>query len=245
MLIFKNRDEALTTQQSALLVKEARGLFRHPEITETSPDKTGEAGEALLYFLMEAVLKAPQMVSKMELKTNHKDEVKGSDGIHARWNSELGIVDFYFGESKLYQSVSDALNSALKSVNDFHEIKMYEHEFNMVTKHFKYADEEVKQEVSDLFINGEPGPNVRVNHACLIGYDYKGYEDACSEPLGKNKEKFENDFLLGAPQLVRQLQRKLDGFDKKHLVFEIFFLPSLRSWSLERLLMRRLINYYE
>lgn len=161
----KNRDEALTTQQSALLVKEARGLFRHPEITETSPDKTGEAGEALLYFLMEAVLKAPQMVSKMELKTNHKDEVKGSDGIHARWNSELGIVDFYFGESKLYQSVSDALNSALKSVNDFHEIKMYEHEFNMVTKHFKYADEEVKQEVSDLFINGEPGPNVRVNHA--------------------------------------------------------------------------------
>lgn len=221
----KNRDEILTTRQSTLLTKEARSLFRHPEITDESPDKTGEAGETLLYFLMEAVLKAPQIVSKMELKTNHKDEVKGSDGIHARWNSDMEIVDFYFGESKLYMKVSDALTSALKSVNDFHDIKMYEHEFSMVTKHFKYADKEVKREISNLFINGNPGPNVRVNHACLIGYDYNGYENVFSEPQNKMKEIFERDFLANSSKLVKILQKKLDGFEKKHLVFDVFFLP--------------------
>ena len=221
----KNRTEILTAKQSALLTKEARSLFRHPEISDDSPDKTGEAGETLLYFLMEAVLRAPQIVSKMELKTNHKDEVKGSDGIHARWNQELGVVDFYFGESKLYKKVADAISSALKSVNDFHDIKMYEHEFNMVTKHFKYADELVKHEISQLFINGNPGPNVRINHACLIGYDYKGYDKCFSEPHCSLVSGFEKELLSDAEILVSHLQGKLDKFEKKHLVFDVFFLP--------------------
>lgn len=221
----KNRSETLTSRQSTILTKEARRLFRHPDISDDSPDKTGEAGETLLYFLMEAVLKAPQIVAKMELKTNHKDEIKGSDGIHARWNQELEVVDFYFGESKLYKSVSDALTSALKSINDFHDIKMYEHEFNMVTKHFKYADEAVKHEISQLFINGNPGENVRINHACLIGYDYKGYDDVLSEPHSNMISRFKGELLSNAENLVKLLQKKLDKFEKKHLVFDVFFLP--------------------
>lgn len=221
----KNREESLSGRQSALLVKEARSLFRHPEISDESPDKTGEAGETLLYFLMEAVLQAPQIVSKMELKTNHKDEVKGSDGIHARWNDEIEMVDFYFGESKLYKDVAGAMTSALKSVNDFHDIKMYEHEFNMVTKHFKYADEEVKREISQLFTNGNPGENVRINHACLIGYDYDGYAAVATEPRNIMKDKFEESFRADGERLVRLLQKKMDNFNKKYLAFDIFFLP--------------------
>lgn len=221
----KNRDENLSTKQSTLLTKEARRLFRHPDVTDDSPDKTGEAGETLLYFLMEAVLKAPQIVSKMELKTNHKDEVKGSDGIHARWNSDLEMVDFYFGESKLYKKVSDALTSALNSINNFHEIKMYEYEFNMVTKHFKYADEEVKSEISQLFVNGSPGPNVRINHACLIGYDFDGYKRVAFEPYKTLIANFENYCLLDGKRIVDLLQQKMNIFNKKHLIFEVFLLP--------------------
>ena len=65
---------------------------------KNNPDRTGEAGEVLLFFLVEAILEAPQIVAKMELKTNHKDEVKGSDGIHARWNEKLGLVDFFLAK---------------------------------------------------------------------------------------------------------------------------------------------------
>ncbi|BDM63762.1 hypothetical protein NFHSH190041_12140 [Shewanella sp. NFH-SH190041] len=221
----RNREDNLSNKQSAILTKEARKLFRHPEVTDDSPDKTGEAGETLLYFLLEAVLEAPQMVSKMELKTNHKDEVKGSDGIHARWNSELDMVDFYFGESKLYKNAADAMTSALKSISDFHDIKMYQHEFTMVTKHFKYADEEVKKEISNLFINGNPGPNVRINHACLIGYDYGGYANTASLQHREIQETFETELLTNAPKLTNLLQKKLDNFDKKHLVLDVIFLP--------------------
>lgn len=221
----RNRDETLSAKQSALLTKEARKLFRHPDITDNSPDKTGEAGEILLYFLMEAVLRAPQIVAKMELKTNHKDEVKGSDGIHAKWNSELELVDFYFGESKLYKQSTSAITSALKSIDDFHEIEMYKHEFSMVTKHFKYADETVRGEISQLIINGNPGPNVRINHACLIGYDFKGYEQVKEETQKNIPMKFKELLLKDGKRLVKVLQSKLDKFNKKDLVFDMFFLP--------------------
>lgn len=222
----RNRNDTLTPQQAALLTKEARKLFRHPTVTDNSPDKTGEAGELLLYFLMEAVLKAPQVVAKMELKTNHKDEIKGSDGMHAKWNQEDGVVDFFFGESKLYQSSSAAISSAIKSIDEFHKNKMYQHEFSMVTKHFKYADENTKNAISEMIVHGEPGSDVRVNHACLIGYDFEKYL-TLQPDKSKNEitDDFCNQFLIDGARLVNLLQKNFDNFDKKHLRFDVFFMP--------------------
>lgn len=220
----RNRNDPLTTQQATLLTKEARKLFRHPTVTDKTPDNTGEAGELLLYFLLESVLKAPQLVSKMELKTNHKDEVKGSDGMHARWNQKDMMVDFFFGEAKLYKSSANAIASAIESINQFHDIKMYQHEFTMVTKHFKYADEKTKKAISSMIINGEPGSNVRVNHACLIGYDFKGYNSLIFSRETLTTE-FCKRFLADSERLVDLLQKRFDDFDKKHLNFEVFFIP--------------------
>ena len=70
----KNRSTALTPQDATRLTKEAKKLFIHPPATDDDPDQTGEAGETLLYFFIESVLSAPQVVAKMELKTNRKDE---------------------------------------------------------------------------------------------------------------------------------------------------------------------------
>lgn len=220
----RNREEPLDSQQAALLTREARKLFRHPAVTDNTPDKTGEAGELLLYFLLESVLKAPQLVSKMELKTNHKDEVKGSDGMHARWNDEDSLVDFFFGEAKLYQSASSAIASAIESVNQFHDIKMYRHEFTMVTKHFKYADQKTKDAITSMIIHGEPGPDVRVNHACLIGYDFKGYKSLFNSAPNIT-EDFCKMFLADSERLVDLFQKRFDAFDKKHLNFEVFIIP--------------------
>jgi hypothetical protein len=57
---------------------EAKRLFRN------SPT-TGQPGELLVYFLIEAVLQAPQVLKKMLITTNPNDERKGSDGVHIRW----------------------------------------------------------------------------------------------------------------------------------------------------------------
>ena len=218
----KSRDFPLTNVQSTRLTKEARKLFRRPVISDDDPDETGEAGEALLFFLIESILKAPQMVAKMELKTNHKDEVKGSDGIHAGWSENEKIIDFYFGESKLYKDVNSAISAVIKSVNGFHDNEMYKHELIMVTKHFKYANEEVRKEILELIKRGEPGPQARINHACLVGYDWKKYGNLSKEKL---HEDFIECLISDSEKIVASLDKKFEKFTKKHLKFEFFFIP--------------------
>jgi len=221
----RNRRGDLNTRQMAKLVKEARELFRHPDIAPDSPDKTGEAGEALLFLLIEAVLKAPQVVAKMELKTNRRDEVKGSDGIHMRWNDVAQVVDVYFGESKLYQNVGDALTSAFNSIDEFHEKRGYKHEFSMVTKHFKYADSKVQEEITKFIQLGEPSPNVRINHACLIGYDWKEFDNLISLPLESLNSSFKEKFRQDSSRLLELIDKRFDKFENKHLFLEVFFIP--------------------
>lgn len=220
-----NRPDQLTPRAAARLTKEARSLFRHPEIDENNPDRTGEAGELLLFFLIEAILGAPQMVSKMELKTNHKDEVKGSDGIHAKYNSEDNLVDFFFGEAKLYVDANSAIQAALNSIDDFHSIEMHKHEFTMVTKHFKYSNTETKNALSSLIISGEPGPNARLNHACLIDYNYKDFITLGSGNSSAITDSFISMFQKEGGRLTASLQTKISNMNCNYLSFEFFFLP--------------------
>lgn len=221
----KNRPDTLTNRQSAQLTKEARKLFRHPETSDDDPDKTGEAGETLLFFLTEAILKAPQIVAKMELKTNRRLESNGSDGIHMRWCEEDQLVDFYFGESKLYSSIDGAITSALKSINEFHDKEIYKHEFTMITKHFKYADDNTKNAVVDLIKLGEPGPGARINHACLIGYNWKEYKNIHKIKQCDLSSQFREMLLTESKNISKALNTKFKSFEKKHLNFEVFFLP--------------------
>jgi len=220
-----NRPDVLTARDSTRLTKEARKLFRHPEVAENNPDRTGEAGELLLFFLVEAVLGAPQIVSKMELKTNHRDEVKGSDGIHARYSEQDDIVDFFFGEAKLYIDPISAITAALKSIDDFHSVDMLEHEFTMVTKHFKYSNDETKKSISSLIISGEAGPNVRLNHACLIGYNFKDFASLDGSTPKEMTADFISKFLSDSERLTKSLFSKVDNMKCKQLSFEVFFLP--------------------
>lgn len=224
-LAVKNRTTPLTSTESAKLTKEARKLFIHPTSTPEKPDTTGEAGEILLYFLLESVLGVPQVVAKMELKTNPNDELKGSDGIHLCWNEKDKLVDLFFGEAKLYQDVGSAITSALKSIDTFHDNDMHQHEFSMVTKHFKHADANVKKAVAQLFEFGAPTGDIRINHACLIGYNWKEYGSLPKVAAAALTDEFRKRYLEDSQNLHEHLQKRFNTFPKKHLRFEVFFIP--------------------
>lgn len=221
----RNRDDELTATQAARLTKNARKLFVHPKATKEDPDQTGEAGEILLYFLIESILDAPQVVAKMELKTNQKKEINGSDGIHMKWCETEEIVDIYFGEAKIHKSLSGALGSAFNSISEFHDKGMYQHEFLMVTNHFKYANEKIKEEVQKLIGKGEPSSEVRINHACLIGYNWDKYQELLKEGPADIESKFREIYKHDASRVLKLLNNRFDEFDKKYLKFDFFFMP--------------------
>lgn len=221
----RNRDETLTPIQATRLTKEAKGLFVHPPATIDDPDQTGEAGEILLYFLIESVIGAPQVVTKMELKTNQNKEVNGSDGIHMKWCEKDQIVDIYFGESKIHKDISGALGSAFKSISKFHDDGICKHELIMTTKHFKYADNAVKEAVDQLISRGEPSSGVRINHACVIGYNFQEYANLLSKANSTIEQDFLTTYSQDTKRITNLLESRFSSFDKKHLSFEFIFIP--------------------
>ncbi len=78
----------------------------------------GELGELLLYCFLETHLKAPKLLSKLELKTSTSHYVNGSDGVHF-----LKLVDggyqLIFGESKTIKGLTAAITDAFKSISEF------------------------------------------------------------------------------------------------------------------------------
>jgi len=92
------------------------------------PDKNaGEGGEVILYSLLEAHLRAPKVLSKMELKTNSEHYVHGSDGVHLL-RTGTNTYQLIFGESKMYgdagtpgASARRGLKAAFESVGKVHQ----------------------------------------------------------------------------------------------------------------------------
>ncbi len=78
----------------------------------------GEAGELLLFCFLESHLKAPKILTKLEIKLSSNDYAKGSDGIHLL---EVAEKDYQliFGESKLYQDLTTSISKAFESIHDF------------------------------------------------------------------------------------------------------------------------------
>jgi hypothetical protein len=200
------------------LFMQARDMFR-------KIDTAGETGELLLYFLLETVLKAPQVVCKMELKTNPADEVKGGDGIHVSYTASSDTLNVYLGESKLHAHYSNALTDAFKSMETLHSLGPREHELNLVTSHFKYFGEDIQAKIAEYLDETTPGGNLKIKHACLIGYDWSEYEHLATDGRDLFIKEFEPRFVEHVQALVKKTKKLFTNFTYRNLSYEFFFLP--------------------
>lgn len=108
----KARDNKFnSTEAVAELVERAKRSF-------TDLAKSGEGGEMLLFLLAERFLKLPQILCKMDLKTDTRMHYHGADGVYAGVTPE-GMLKLYWGESKIYGSVSAAIRDCLSSLAPF------------------------------------------------------------------------------------------------------------------------------
>jgi len=209
--------ENLGAVEAARLFTQARDLFRKYE-------HAGQAGEVLIYFLLEAVLGAPQIVQKMPISTNPAEERKGTDGVHARWNEQLQLLDVFFAESKLYQSFSGALSDAFVSMEKLHSTQAIGHEFFITTHNLQHLGSESE---SDLlgFLSGKPGTKIRTNHACLLGFDWQEYKHLDAEGRTGFIADFVDRYGSEAVSLRDKIDAKLQECAIKHLRFEFFVVP--------------------
>ena len=100
------------TRKLLELQKKAKNLF-------TDLKKTGEGGEILLYILIQDILKLPQLISKMSLKTSGKLHYQGADGIHFQYNETTKNLELYWAESKMYKDLNTAIAKCFESIKGF------------------------------------------------------------------------------------------------------------------------------
>jgi hypothetical protein len=225
--------KAITTDDKIGLFQEAASLFRRSQ-------NSGEPGELLLYFLLEAVLGAPQAICKMSLKTNRKDEVKGSDGIHLQWDEGKQKLTVYFGEAKLYKDLSGALTSAFESMEGFHAEGAEAHEIFLASSHFNLLSDAVKEKVCDLMDKRLSG-SYDLCHACFIGTDWAHYLKF-QDPDQRNDlvRQFQTEYKKRGTEIFKLFSDRLGAFSKRHLRFEFFYIPfesveQFRLWFFNQL----------
>lgn len=208
------------------LHEKAVGLF----ISAKTQQKTaGEPGELILFCILEGLLSAPQAVSKMNLKTNTEMPVFGSDGIHVLWNSERQSVELVWGESKVYQSLPNALDKICISIKEFTEGKTpdgkpgRERDIDLLRDHGNFPEGDLKTHLVNLLDPFKEESNSYIeSFACLACFDY---EFLNGEKKDEIEKEFLNKYIERIDEAFTLFEAKVETNKISHLKFIFFLLP--------------------
>lgn len=219
----KYYQEYNSTSKFAQLQKKAASLF-------TKLKKSGEGGEVLLYILIEEILKIPQILCKMNLKTSGQMHVHGCDGIHAKYDETSDLLSLYWGESKLYQTLDSGLTECLDSVKDFllhadGNSSSQEREIQLVRSYIDLNDSDLEKAILNyLDMDSDKYNKVVYKGACLVGFDYPKYPNIPNSGLTNAEIK---DFIKAEINAWKdKVKDKIGNFPNlKTFELHVFLIP--------------------
>lgn len=212
-----------------LLADEARKKFRSIN-SDKDAGAGGELGEILLYLFLENRLKAPKLLSKMELKTSNNQYIHGADGVFLhQTKNKLGIPIFQFvlGEAKIKNDILDAVRVAFESIGN--TIKNSDVEEGLVSLEIfkEVCSREDAEAIKEMIIPKEDISEQSVMHekaiGLFIGYSVN-YEDKKIDNSEWNKNvdlKIRKDIERAVNTITKCIAKtQLDGYS-----FYCYFLP--------------------
>lgn len=210
------------------LYRKAAAKFRDYNVNE------GEAGELLLFCFLESHLKAPKILTKLEIKLSSKDYAKGSDGIHL-----LKVADrnyqLIFGESKLEQKLTSSISNAFKSIHDFitRSKSNINDEIGLLNSQLckEAFDEDLYQFLKSVIMPKANDNNpITKNNAFAI---FAGFE---INPSDAEKKMSNDDFLKLIKNKIKDeveskidhIKKKLDEYDLHGYTFYVYVFPFMK-----------------
>jgi len=162
-----------STEAVAELIEQAKRSF-------TDLATTGEGGEMLLFLLAERFLKLPQILCKMDLKTDNRMHYDGADGVYAGITSD-GLLKLYWGESKVYSDVKKAITDCLSSLSPFliepdSEDAERERDLLLLSDKADLSNPNLTEALKKYFDNSSPmSKRVQYCGVALVGFDAEFY----------------------------------------------------------------------
>lgn len=204
----KEISDFMKNEKYGELYRKAASKFRDYNVNE------GEAGELLLFCFLESHLKAPKILTKLEIKLSSKDYAKGSDGIHLLEISPKKY-QLIFGESKLDQVLTTSISNAFKSIHDFiHRSKNnINDEIGLINSQLckEAFDEDLYQFLKSVIIPKASEKNpITKNNAFAI---FAGFE---INPTDRENRLDNDEFLdLIRKKIKSEVEGKIDHIKKK------------------------------
>lgn len=202
------------------LRQEASSLF-------TDLANTGEGGELLLFVMAEAVLKLPQLLCKMDLKTNSRMHIHGADGLHAGVDPASGHLLLYWGESKLYADPVDAVRECFASIapmlKSSGESGQGTRDMQLLGRHADLADEPLTGAVKRfLDPRDERFNQLEFCGLCLVGYDSDAYP---SSSQNSSHEEVVQNILAQLPRVKAAIARRVGNENLTQFAFHVISVP--------------------
>jgi hypothetical protein len=213
------------TLKTTQLFQSALNLFIR---ANKATNRNGEAGELLLYILTEWILSAPQLIAKMSLKTSTEMPVHGADGVHIRYSPEDSKLVLYWGESKVYANVGQAISAAVKSIKTALDPAKVQHELALVQRNIDFSDLDATAK-AELLRHLDPfdeASNARLNvTTCLIGFDFDAFMKITAADGDKAEAKFCEIAKAQLTDLAKSVATALKSAGLTDHKIELFFFP--------------------
>lgn len=190
----------------------------------------GELGEVLLYSFLEAHLKAPKVLTKLEIKTSPNDYVKGSDGVHLLKTGKNNF-QLIFGESKLYSDLDAGVTEAFKSIDGFLEAKKNKigYETNLLVGQLlkESVDEETYSFLKSIIVPTERNENLELDNSFGI---FLGFNHECTEQEMKLdntafRETTKDRIQTVVTQALAKIQTKIERSNLAGYNFYVYLMP--------------------
>lgn len=222
------------------LYRKAAAKFRDYNINE------GEAGELLLFCFLESHLKAPKILTKLEIKLSTRDYAKGSDGIHLLKVSDRNY-QLIFGESKLEQKLTTSISNAFKSIQDFitRSKSNINDEIGLLNSQLckEAFEEDLYQFLKSVIMPkaNEKNP-ITKNNAFAI---FAGFE---INPTDAEKKLSNDDFLKLIKKKIKEeveskidhIKKKLDEYDLHGYTFYVYVFPFMKLDEMRKEIIKKI-----
>ncbi|SRR6266487_193670 len=186
---------------------------------------TGEAGELLLFILLEAngII---QVYSKMDIKTNGKMAFHGYDAVHIGGGKDIAL---HIGHSKMYADFSSALNSALQDIKNFTANRpQRDREIHLLSSHidaskFGKHTEQIRSIVNPYTEHRE---NFAEVNAVFLGSEWKFLQDGIQRQPQPFDDLMSRTFEAMHAQTASKIRDKVTSIDSiKGQKFVFYLLP--------------------
>ena len=239
----KSRLDEARTRDAKFKSGSAVAALHHEAVsTFTDLSNTGEGGEMLLYLLAERFLKVPQVLCKMDLKTDSRVHYHGADGVYASVNDD-GLLKLFWGESKVYADSTAAIRDCLASLAPFlvevdHEGADRERDLILLSDKADLSDPELTLAFKRYFDRTTPLSN-RVEYCgiALIAFDADFYPKnntrAAIEDILSAAEKEMSNWMENVRNRIAL--EKLESFDIQFFCVPVPSADGFRECFLEAL----------